>query len=265
MKKAKGCNSYFFVDESGDPVFYDAKGNLIVGQAGCSPILILGFIETQDPHPLRQAVLNLHNQVLNDEYLQHIPSFHKTAVAFHAKDDSPEVRYLVYKLIKQLNFKAQFIVARKIERVFRNSHKAKENHFYDNLVSKLFQNALHRYQHNHIFFSTRGSRARRKPLNNAIWRAKGRFDTRYKPGAEATTFEIEPQSPKGEPCLSLIDYLNWALYRAYTKKEMRYYDSVSDKVSFIRDLYDFEAGPNNFYHRKKPFDISRAAPLELGL
>jgi hypothetical protein len=32
---------YFFVDESGDPTFYDEDGNLIVGQEGCAPILLL--------------------------------------------------------------------------------------------------------------------------------------------------------------------------------------------------------------------------------
>jgi hypothetical protein len=31
VKKPKDEHSYFFVDESGDPTFYDARGNLIVG------------------------------------------------------------------------------------------------------------------------------------------------------------------------------------------------------------------------------------------
>lgn len=260
MKKPKDGKSHFFVDESGDPTFYDAKGNYIVGQAGCSPILILGFIETQDPHLLRQSVMDLHKQVISDPYLQKIPSLRETAKAFHANSDAPEVRYLFYKLIKELNFKTQFIVARKIEQVFRNSHGAKENSFYDNLITKLFQNALHRYQHSHIYFSTRGSRKRQKPLEQAIWRAKGRFEKKYQSGMDAT-FSVEPQSPKGEPCLSIVDYMNWAVYRAFTKNEMRYYDFISDKVSFLRDLYDFDKAPNNFYCRKKPFDISRATPL----
>ena len=59
MKKAKPGSNWFFVDESGDPTFYDRKGNLIVGQGGCSPILVLGFVETQQPEPIRQAVLRL--------------------------------------------------------------------------------------------------------------------------------------------------------------------------------------------------------------
>ncbi len=152
MKKPKNCSSYFFVDESGDPTFYDAKGNFIVNE-GSSPLLILGLIETQKPHSLRQAILDLQQQVISDGYLQKIPSISKTAVAFHAKNDSPEIRYLFYKLIKQLDFKAQFIVARKIEKVFRNDFKANENEFYDHLVTRLFRDVLHRYRHNHIYFS----------------------------------------------------------------------------------------------------------------
>lgn len=59
MKTPLRRKNWFFVDESGDPTFYDRKGNLIVGQEGCSPILLLGFIETVDPAPIRQALLEL--------------------------------------------------------------------------------------------------------------------------------------------------------------------------------------------------------------
>jgi hypothetical protein len=47
MKQPPSDESYFFVDESGDSTFYDAKGNFIVGAEGCSPLLILGYVETQ--------------------------------------------------------------------------------------------------------------------------------------------------------------------------------------------------------------------------
>ena len=43
------------MDESGDPVFYDAQGNLIIGEPGCSQLLIIGFIETQEPKLIRQG------------------------------------------------------------------------------------------------------------------------------------------------------------------------------------------------------------------
>lgn len=50
-KTSKEC--YFFMDESGDPVFYNSKGEYIVGNEGCSNILLLGFIKTTSPGRLR--------------------------------------------------------------------------------------------------------------------------------------------------------------------------------------------------------------------
>ncbi len=261
MKRTKEGHTNFFVDESGDPIFYDGRGNLIIG-TDSSPILILGFIETQTPHLLRQEILTLQQKVIADGYLQKIPSINKTAIAFHANKDAPEVRYLFYSLIRQLDFKAQFIVARKIEKVFRNSFAASQYKFYDHLATKLFQNVLHRYQHNHIYFAQRGSRRRQKPLENAILQAKEWFEE--KNNAISSTFEVQAQSPKGEPCLSIIDYLNWAIYRAYTKGEMRYFEFVSDKVSLVTDLYDSKECRHNRYPRKNPFDISKVTPLMLG-
>ena len=114
MKKPIDREHWYFVDETGDPVFYDARGNFIVGADGCSPILGLGFIETDDPASIRRGLAELHSQIAGDSYLQSIPSISKTNRSFHAKDDAPEVRYLVYQTLAKLDFKTQFVVARKI-------------------------------------------------------------------------------------------------------------------------------------------------------
>jgi len=255
MKTPKKGTSYFFVDESGDPIFYDRQGNLIVGKEGCSPVLILGFIETQNPQTLRRELLALQGEIVNDPYFQGFPSIRKTAVAFHAKDDLPEVKYRVFKLLATLDFKAQFIVARKIERVFRNNFNAKETLFYDHLVSLLFQNNLHRYQKNHIYFAKRGSRDRQIPLSNAIQTSIQRFEQKWNVSV-TTDINIQAQTPEGEPCLSIVDYMNWAVYRAFTREQMGYYNTIADKVSLLVDLYDRDNYPNNWYKRRNPFDIT---------
>jgi len=47
---------YYFVDEAGDPTFYNKYGNNIVGLAnGSSKILLLGFIRTDKPFLLRKS------------------------------------------------------------------------------------------------------------------------------------------------------------------------------------------------------------------
>ena len=260
MKKPKAGSNWFFVDESGDPTFYDRKGNLIVGQPGCSPILILGLVETQDPKPLREAIWALQQKVVQDSYFQDFPSLKRTAIAFHAKDDVPEIRYQFFKLLAALDFEAQFIVARKIERVFRSNFRAQESAFYDHLVAHLFENLLHRHERNFVYFAKRGSRERQAPLSRAIERGIERFDEKW--GTQVTTeFMVQAQTAKGEPCLSVVDYMNWAVYRAFTTGEMRYYRVVAEKVSLLVDLYDVANYPNNWYRRKNPFDTKRITPL----
>jgi hypothetical protein len=230
------------------------------GKPGCSPVLILGFVETQDPKPLRQAILALQQEVTQDPYFQGVPSIRKTAIAFHAKDDVFEVRYRFFKLLATLNFRAQFIIARKIERVFRNNFGAQETAFYDHLVSQLFQNVLHRYQQNTIYFAKRGSRDRQLPLLQAIQQGLQRFEQKW--GRTVTTkFEVQAQTPSGEPCLSIVDYANWAVYRAFTRGEMRYYRTIEDKVSLLVDLYDTTSYPKNWYNRRNPFDVTKITPL----
>lgn len=159
QEPATGTN-YYFVDESGDPTFYNRNGILIVGSEGCSPILIMGFIETQTPETLRKELSVLRKEILDDPYFSGIPSLEKTKISFHAKDDCPEVRQAVFRKLRELEFKAQFVVARKIERVFRKTFNSEPTKFYDHLIIKLFENVLHRFNNNKIYFAKRGSKTR---------------------------------------------------------------------------------------------------------
>ena len=65
----------------------------------------------------------------------------------------------------------------------------------------------------------------------------------------------------GQPCLQVIDYMNWTVYRAFVKQEMRYYRFVGNKVSMLLDLYDAPKYPKNWYSRRNPFDIEKTSPL----
>lgn len=259
MKKTNQKNIYFFVDEAGDPCFFDKHGRLIVGQDGCSKILMLGFIQADDPHSIRTELAALRSNLRQDKYLADIPSVKKSLRYFHATDDCPEVRQEVFRCIQSMNFKAQFVVARKIEDIFRKKYKCNENMFYDSLISHLFKNVLHRAENNFIYFSQRGSRLRQEPLETAIEHAKKLFETRWLIKIQANTV-IQAQNPIGEPCLQIIDYMNWALYRVFSKGEMRYYNFVKDKVSFVWDIYDRNY-PKNFYSKFNELDVKKIGLL----
>lgn len=254
MKEPKDGDLYFFVDENGDSTFYNRKGKLIVGEPGCSTHLTLGFIRVkQDPNLLRQAIVDLHREVVADPYFRQLPSFRDTSIAFHANKDAPEVRYLVFRLIRSLNFKACFVISLKDERFFQTMHHGRTNEYYDDLIARLFQNSLHRYKRNHICIATRGSRIRQKPLEMAIEAARLRFQRIYNVARSNTTVNVETQSPKGEPCLSVIDYVGWALQRAYESGDMRHYRLIEDKIGIIIEL---EAGKKpTVYCERNPFKV----------
>lgn len=259
---ASSKTMYFFIDESGDPTFYNKKGQLIVGQEGCSNILILGFIKTTNPKQIRKLLNNLKQEIANDEYLADIPSIKKSVISFHAKDDSPEVREKVYKLIKTLDFKAQFIVARKKEEIFSKRHKKSESTFYNEIASRLLENKMH--QHNNvIYFAKRGNKNRQIPLEDAVQTAIINFESKNNTKIETDT-RVYIQVPTDEKCLEVIDYMNWAVQRAFNTGDMRYYNFVKDKISFVCDIYDFGKYPNNFYSKANPFDINKISPLSLG-
>jgi hypothetical protein len=76
-----------------------------------------------------------------------------------------------------------------------------------------------------------------------------------------TAFAVQAQTPQGEPCLSIVDYMNWAIYRAFTRGEMRYFRVVGEKVTLLVDLYDTVAYPQNWYSRRNPFDTTKITPL----
>jgi hypothetical protein len=170
MQTPHDRTTWYFVDESGDPTFFNRWGENIVGQPGCSPILLLGFVETTQPRAARLALATLRAELLGDPYLKDVPSMAKSVKTFHAKDDCAEVRQAVFKLIRQLDIRAQFVVARKREKTFRRTFKGSPAALYDHLVSQLFTNVLHRSQRNRIYFARRGDRARQAPLEAAIRR-----------------------------------------------------------------------------------------------
>ncbi len=230
-------SSYFFVDESGDPTFFDSNGNSLLQTNGCSSILIIGFIKTKNPTEIRRDISKLHLEISQDDYLKSIPSIAKTNIHFHAKDDCPEVREKVFRMIKNLDFQAEFVVAKKTADIFIKRHKRDENIFYNEIVSKLFEKNLHQ-QNNIIYFSKRGAKTKQNHISQAIQTAILTFEDLSKTQVETQT-QTYIQIPSEEPCLQIIDYMNWAVYRKYTKNELRYFDFVKDKITSVLDIYDF--------------------------
>ncbi|MDE0299415.1 MAG: hypothetical protein OXN17_12350 [Candidatus Poribacteria bacterium] len=106
FEEAHTTMRHYFIDEAGDSTLFSAKGKVLIGTEGCSRFFILGLLEVPNPIALQAAMDGLRLRLINDPYFNNVPSMQvkarKTAFAFHAKDDIPEVRRAVYRLLRNM-------------------------------------------------------------------------------------------------------------------------------------------------------------------
>src|SRR6185369_2268910 len=100
--------------EAGDPVLFDSKGRVLIGSEGCSRYFAVGLLDVPDPTALGAELEKLRTELLGDPYFKDVPSMQtaarKTALYFHAKDDLPEVRREVFKLLQRHGLKFSAVV-----------------------------------------------------------------------------------------------------------------------------------------------------------
>jgi hypothetical protein len=258
---------YYFVDEAGDGVLFDTKGRVIVGQPGCSRFFILGLLDVLQPDSLAKELEALRASLLSDRYFRDVPSMQpeakKTALAFHATDDVPEVRREVFSLLQRQNLWFHAVV--------RNKHKLLEyvrqrgereqiyrynaNELYDFLARRLFKPLLHKHDEYNVCFSKRGQAGRTKALWEALETAKRRFDEQY--GAVSSS-RIQMSSRRSSQCpeLQAVDYFLWALQRLYEREDERYVEYCWNKTALVIDIDDTRSHRYGEYYTK-------TAPLSL--
>ena len=95
---------HYYVDEGRDSTLFSRTGKVIVGTEGCSRFFILSLLDVPEPDALKVRFDQLRTQLMSDSYFKGVPSMQpktrKTALAFHAKDDLPEVRRQVFQSLR---------------------------------------------------------------------------------------------------------------------------------------------------------------------
>ena len=269
MKQPEGMRHYF-VDEAGDPTLFNARGAVIVGREGVSTTFMLGVARLIDPDMARKKLDELRSSLLADQYFKGVPSMQpnagKTACCFHAKDDLPEVRREVFKLLPTLGAEVQIVVRRKSVMVSeaRTAHrlgrKLSPNDVYDDLVKRLFKNLLHQGETNEICFARRGKTDRQVALEHAIERAKANFRSTWKTDVDRPT-QVRSSVPSQEAGLQIVDYFLWALQRFYERDEDRYFLGLANRFRLIMDQDDTRLAPyGRWYTQRDPLTKEKRMP-----
>lgn len=255
----------YFVDEAGDGVLFSRKGHILVGSSGCSRFFILGMLDIADPQDLSANLTKLRQNILSDPYFSGIPSLQleqrKTAIAFHAKNDIPEVRKEVYKLLHDtsgLRFFAVVTDKLKVleyvrQRNTRNgNYRYNPNELYDYLVRRLFKERLHKDEGYKIYFATRGKSDRTEALLEALETAKTKFSQKHSIENNAP-IDVIPTNPIETAALQATDYYLWALQRLYERKEDRYVKYLWESFKLVHDIDDRQnANYGTYYSKRNP-------------
>lgn len=246
--EAEKIKKYYFVDETGDFNLFNKKGQIIVGSEGVSNFLMVGVVDLPNPDEFTMTLNELRKTLLTDPYYKNVPSMlpenKKTALLFHAKNDLPEVRREVFKLLKASGIKVVVAIRRKIELAkFAKTYfqmtgsKLTENEIYDDLIKRLFRNMLHKADENYIVFSKRGESNRNKALAKAIERAKLNFEKAYNKKSNKVV-KIYSAYAHEQAGLQAIDYYLWSLQRLFEKGESRFYEYLQNDFRLVMDLDD---------------------------
>ncbi len=259
---------HYFVDEAGDPALFNRKGRVIVGDEGCSRYFILGKLEINEPDVLSAQLVTLRQELLADPYFKAVPSMkaenRKTALAFHAKDDIPEVRREVYRLLLNAQVRFYAVVRDKThlatcvqqQNVRDAGYRYSENEQYDLLVKELFGKLHHMADEVRICFAKRGNKSRNAAFRQALEQAAVTFAKSFG-FAHPARNEVVSSTPPQTPGLQAVDYYLWALQRFYERGEDRFLDLIWPQVAEIHDLDRLENGRRGaFYTKQKPLNLA---------
>jgi len=258
----------YFVDEAGDATLFDRRGNTLIESPGCSRFFILGLVDLPETETLACELGALRARLLSDPYFKKVPSMQpearKTALAFHAKDDVPEVRREVFSLLAphDLRFFAVVKNKRKVleyvrQRNERDSpYRYHPNEMYDYMVRRLFKTLLHKDDGYNIYFAKRGASDRTTALRKALEVAQNRFKTQWNI-ASVPRINVIAATPPACAGLQVVDYFLWALQRLYERQEDRYVELLWPSFRLVQDIDDTrEAKYGAYYTQKKPLNCA---------
>jgi hypothetical protein len=286
---AKSAVQQLFVDEAGTPTLFHESGKVIVDTFGCSCFFILGKLEVENPAALADKLTALRQQMLADPMFAGTASFKperkKTAVAFHAKDDLPEVRFRVIDLLRQCGDQLRFyaVVCDKFKlaeseaakRAAQPGYRFNENSVYDSLMRELF-GKFHRLADRYeVCVAKRGNSPRNEAIKTAVTHAEADFEKKFGfRRSHPDTWTITVQLSKDNACLQAADYFLWALQRFYEIKwsaatkqpqldpstglvirEDRFLNAVWPQVGEIHDLH-FGPAHGTFFTAKNQLKLA---------
>ena len=227
---------FIFLDESGKPEVYSAKGTNLVEAGKATRFLVLAAVRCADQLFIQQQITDFKSTLLKDSGLTKIFSPSYALDSFHAQTDYPEVKERFYNFINSsLDVKIDVLVVEKLkcyETLRRNPGK-----LYGVMAGQLLKNICHQSEKTEVIFSRKDSKLKlRQELEVEVERMRLEYLSQH-PNLETSltvNYQHSPYYKHGG--LQVADYVAYAVFQVYENNNRRWYEIVKNKIGKIQDI-----------------------------
>lgn len=226
---------WLFIDESGKPEIYSAKGENLVTASKTSNFLVLAAVRSQDQLILQQQVTDFRSKLLKDVYLASIFSTAYTLDTFHAQTDYSQVKERFYGFIATLNIKIDVLVVEKL--LCYETLKRYPGKMYGVMSGQLIKNLCHQSNKSEIIFSRKDSKLKlRQELEAEVERVRLEYVQKH-PQLETElqlSYYHNPHYSHGG--LQIADYIAYAVFQVFERQNRTWYEIIKRKIGKIHDI-----------------------------
>ncbi len=242
--------AYIFLDESGKPEVFSAKGVNLVEKNMSSRFLILSAIRSEDQLELQQQVTDFRAGLLHDSDLSKIFSSAYTLDAFHAQVDYDQVKDKFYNFINTLQIKIDVMVVEKLK--CYPALKQSPGKLYGVMAGQLLKNICHQSENTEVIFSRKDSKLKlRQELEAEV--EKVRLDYMQKhpnlPAEFKLSYLHNPHYTHGG--LQIADYVSFAVFQGFERNNWQHFKIIKNKIGKIQDICN-----KKYYTRSNSLQLS---------
>lgn len=235
MKSNTISSQWLFVDESGKPEVYSAKGNNLVTKGFASKFLVLAAVRSDNQLELQQQVTAFRLSLLKDKALNKIFSSAYTLDSFHAQTDYLNVKKQFYAFIPTLGVKIDVLVVDKL--LCYEPLKRSPGKMYGIMAGHLIKNLCHQAQRTEIIFSRKDSKLKlRQELEIEVEKVRLDYLQNHPQLNANLTLHYHHNPHYTHGGLQVADYIAYAIYQVFERKNRTWYEMIKPAIGKIQDI-----------------------------
>ena len=243
-------NQWLFIDESGKPEVYSAKGVNLVETGSATKYLVLAAVRTEDQLKLQQDVTEFRLSLLKDVNLKKLFSSTYSLDSFHAQKDYPQVKERFYKFINNVSVKIDVLVVEKL--LCFDPLKQNPSKMYGVMSGQLIKNLCHQVENTEIVFSRKDSKLKlRQELETEVERVRLDYLNQHPKLKSNIKLNYHHNPHYSHGGLQIADYVAYAIFQVYERGNGEWYKVIKSSIGKIQDICN-----KKYFTRSNPLELS---------